>query len=235
MYILIYGIIIIFVVLSVVPVSSGLLASLGLICSVILIIAVLKRNANLADKCTDKYPKNMLIIQNVKEGGVLKIANVEGYDEDLELKVIGKNLYTEGDYSWFELECIRPDGEKVWIDVDDDDDLVVSIVIKKLNCADITYSATLEQIDENETGYVTYKQLNKKYHYIDSGKAVFYKHCDDLKSESLQYWDFRNNNNLISIEKWNSSTENNAQFEYFYSQIIKPYSITVYSTGNEGN
>ncbi|MGN0018143.1 MAG: DUF4178 domain-containing protein [Candidatus Gastranaerophilaceae bacterium] len=235
MYILIYGIIIIVIIAITIPMSSGLLASLGLICAVILMIAVLKRNANIAEKCDDKYSKDMLIIQNVKEGGVIKIANVEGYNEDLELKVVGRNLYTEGDYSWYELECVRPDGEKVWIDVDDDDDLIVSIVIKKLHLADLKFSNSLETIDENESGNVIFKDFpEKRFAYIDSGDATFYKRCDDLKAEKLYYWDFKNNNHLISVEKW-GDTNYKPEYEYFYSQIIKPHSITVYSTSNEDN
>ena len=234
MYILLYGIIILVVIAIAVPMSSGLLASIGLIFSVVLIIAVLKRNSEVAAKFKNKYSEDMLIIQNVQPGGVIKIANVESYDEDLELKVIGKNLYTEGDYSWFELECVRPDGEKVWIDVDDDDELTVSIVIKKLALADLKFSSSLETIDENESGNVIMKDSSdKRFKYIDSGDAVFYKHCDDRKPEKLYYWDFKYYNNLISVEKWGNS-DSKPDYEYYYSQIVKPHSITVYSTGNKG-
>ncbi|MBQ3311636.1 DUF4178 domain-containing protein [bacterium] len=233
MYILIYGIVILAVVAFIIPMSSGLLASLGLIFTVVLIIALIRRNAELKEKCKENDYGDSLIIQNVREGGVIKLANVEGYNEDLELKVIGRNLYTEGDYSWFELECVRPDGEKVWIDVDDDDELIVSVVIKKLNLADLNFSNSLETIDENENGSVSLKDSHSgKYYYVDSGDAIFYKHCDDRKPEKLYYWDFRNNNHFISVEKWKSS-DTKSDYEYFYSQIIKPHSITVYSTGNK--
>ena len=73
--------------------------SLGLIAAVLMIIVLAKRNFDLKQSM-NKYPDDMRIIQNVKEGGVIKIANLDEYDTDLELKVVGRNLYMEGDYSW---------------------------------------------------------------------------------------------------------------------------------------
>jgi len=149
---------------------------------------------------------------------------------DLELKVIGRNLYMEGDYSWYELECVRNDGEKVWIDVDDDDDLVVSVVLKKLTMGDLSLSSSLENIDENESGSVGY--CGKVYHYIDSGDAKFYKRCDDSKVEKLYYWDFKCGNFLVSVEEWKNE-EGKSDYACYYSQVLKPSAITVYSTHGE--
>lgn len=233
MYILIYGIIFLVLIFALVPFSSSFLAIFGLILAVIMVIAIVKRNATMINKIKDKYPADALIIQNVDVGGVMKIANIDGYDEDLELKVIGKNLYVEGDYSWFELECLKSDGEKIWIDVDDDDELIVSVVLKKLRQNETKLSASLKTIEENEKGSILYKEIEKSFSYIDSGNAVFYKHCDDKKPEKLLYWDFRNGNYILSIENW--LCDGNSKYEYFYSQLIKPHAIVVYSTGKEGN
>lgn len=231
MYVAIYGIIIFVIIACIVPMSTGFLAALGLIFAVVLIIALAKRNFDLKQSM-NKYSEDMRIIQNVKEGGVVKIANLDGYDTDLELKVIGRNLYMEGDYSWYELECVRSDGEKVWIDVDDDDDLMISVVLQKLTKSDLKFSSTLENIDEEESGSANYKGTS--FHYIDSGDAKFYKHCDDTKVEKLYYWDFKSASGryLISVEEWKSA-DGSHDFAYYYSQIVKPMSITVYSTGNE--
>jgi len=229
MYIAIYGIIIFVIIACIVPMSTGFLAALGLIFAVVLIIALAKRNFDLKQSM-NKYSEDMRIIQNVKEGGVIKLANVEGYDTDLDLKVIGRNLYMEGDYSWYELECVRNDGEKVWVDVDDDDDLVVSVVLKKLTIGDLRITTSLKEIDENESGSVYY--LNRQYSYVDSGDAKFYKHCDDKKVEKLYYWDFKNGNFTVSVEEWKNE-EGKPDYACYYSQIIKPSSITVYSTHGE--
>lgn len=229
MYIAIYGIIIFVIIACIVPMSTGFLAALGLIFAVVLIIALAKRNFDLKQSM-NKYSEDMRIIQNVKEGGVIKLANVEGYDTDLDLKVIGRNLYMEGDYSWYELECVRNDGEKVWVDVDDDDDLVVSVVLKKLTIGDLRITTSLKEIDENESGSVYY--LNRQYSYVDSGDAKFYKHCDDKKVEKLYYWDFKNGNFTVSVEEWKNE-EGKSDYACYYSQVIKPSAITVYSTHGE--
>ena len=152
MYVIVYGVIILIVIACIIPMSSALFAALGIIFGVIAVIAIAKRNFEMSKKCNKGYAEDMLIIQNVKEGGVIKIANLEGYDSDVDLKVVGRNLYMEGDYSWYELECVRNDGEKVWVDVDNDDDLVVSVVLKKLKMSEVHLSSSLEVIDEEETG-----------------------------------------------------------------------------------
>lgn len=232
MYVIIYGAIFLIIIACVIPMSSGVLAALGMIFAVIAVIAIAKRNFDLKKSTLKRYGEDMLIIQNVKEGGVIKLANVDGYNEDLELKVVGRNLYMEGDYSWYELECVRGDGEKVWVDVEDDDDLLVSVVLKKLNKVDVMESMPLSTIWEEESGNVLYKQI--KYYYKDCGDAVFYKHCDDKHKEKLRYFDFKNGNYLVSIEEWKND-DGKQDTLYYYSQIIRPSSITVYSTGREGN
>lgn len=232
MYVAIYGIIILVIVACIIPMSTGFLAALGLIAAVLMIIVLAKRNFDLKQSM-NKYPDDMRIIQNVKEGGVIKFANIDGYNEDLELKVIGRNLYMEGDYSWYELECVKGDGEKVWVDVDDDDELMVSVVLKKITMQDINANASLlEHIDDEETGAVYYESV--RYNYIDSGDAKFYKHCDDSKVENLYYWDFKSASGkyLVSVEKWKNE-DGKPDYVCYYSQIVKPMAITVYSTHGE--
>ena len=230
MYVAIYGIIIFVIIACVIPMSTGFLAALGLIFAVIMLIVLAKRNFDLKQSIS-KYPEDLRIIQNVKAGGVIKLANVEGYDTDLDLKVISRNLYMEGDYSWYELECVRNDGEKVWVDVDDDDDLVVSVVLKKITMGDLSLSSSLKDIDENESGSVGYN--GRVYHYTDSGDAKFYKRCDDSKLEKLYYWDFKSGNFLVSVEEWKNEN-GKPDYTCYYSQIVKPSAITVYSTHGEG-
>lgn len=236
MYVAIYGIIILVIIALIIPMSTGFLTGMGLIIAAIAIIVLAKRNFDLKQSIS-KFPEDMLIIQNVKRGGVIKIANLDGYDTDVDLKVIGRNLYMEGDYAWYELECVRNDGEKVWVDVDDDDELVVSVVLKKITMNEIGLGgpsriSKLANIEEEETGSVKYE--GKNYNYVDSGDAKFYKYCDDKKVEKMHYWDFRNGQYLVSVENWKSD-DGSQDYTAFYSQIIKPAAITVYSTHGEGS
>ena len=111
-------------------ISNGVAAATGLVVAVLVAIIILKRNNEISQK-TKNNRSGLKIITNVDVGGVFRLANIDGYDEDLELKVIRKHLYQEGDYFWYELECIKGDGEKAWVEVEDDDNIVTSIVLDK--------------------------------------------------------------------------------------------------------
>ena len=229
MYVILWGAIILLVLVFTIPFASGaVIMSLALIMAIIALIVVAKRNLDIKKRNLNKYDENELIIQNVQKGGVIRLALLDGQTGSLDLKVVNRNLYMEGDYSWYELECINADGEKFWIDVDDDDELTVSVVIDKPSAVDLQFSSSLDIIDENECGRVIYK--GKSYHYIDSGDAIFYKYCDDKHKERLYYYDFKcGNSYILSAEKWKNSN-GTSNMEYFVSQIIKPSTITVYST-----
>ena len=210
--------------------AGALAASVLLIISVILIILILKRNSELQKHNLKENDSEKLIIQNVKAGGVIRILNLEGFDTDLDLKCVSRNLYMEGDYSWYELKCVNADGQIFWIDIEDDDELLVSVVLKKLQAQELKFSGSLQDIDENEYGAVIYNGTS--FNYIDSGDAVFYKRCDNANKEKLYYWDFQKGNKLVSVEEWQNST-GKSDMEYFYSQIINPASIIVYSISGE--
>lgn len=223
--------VVVFILLAIFNMSSGFFAALGLVFGVILVIAIAKRNMDIKNSTKKRFADDMLVIQNVKEGGVIKLSNIDGYDKDLELKVVARNLYMEGDYSWYELECMDNLGEKIWVEVEDDDELVVSVVLKKLNRVDVKPNRPYEDIDEEEAGSVKYD--GKVFKYVDSGSAVYYKHCDDAKKEKLYYWDFvYNGKYMVSVEKWDN-VEGKPDYLYYYSQIVKPAFITVYSNGGE--
>ena len=234
MYVILWGAILILVLVFTIPFASGgVIMSLALIMAIIALIVVAKRNLDIKKHNLNKYDENELIIQNVQKGGVIRLAHLDGQTGNLDLKVVSRNLYMEGDYSWYELECINADGEKFWIDVDDDDELTVSVVIDKPKASDLKFSSSLDNIDENESGNVEYK--GKQYYYADSGDAIFYKYCDDKRKERLYYYDFKcGNSYILSAEKWKNS-DGTSSMEYFVSQIIKPSTITVYSTKGENN
>ena len=230
---IVVAIIILFIFIVVLaPIFSGvLIPALLLLTAVVIGIIIWKRNFEMKKSVLKDYDSEKLMIQNVQRGGVIRLLNVDGQNGDLDLKVVGRNLYMEGDYSWFELECVNAEGEKFWVDVEDDDELVVSIVLKKLQKSDIKFNpVSLDMIDENESGMAFYE--GKQFLYIDSGEAVFYKRSDDMRKEKLYYWDFKSGKYLISAERWDNS-EGKSGMEYFYSQILKPVSIIVYSIRGE--
>lgn len=198
-----------------------------------ILIFAIGRNIGISNAASKTAKKSKsLDITNMDIGGVFKLANIKGYNEDLTLKVMHKHLYQQGNYMWFELECQKGDGEKAWVTVDDDDETVVSLVLEKLDgLSDIGMTADkLKEIDDNERGNVKYK--NNNYKYVDSDKAIFYKYCDDGHAEELYYWDFHNMalKEEISVEKWG-----NNEYLVYYSQIVPLRSITVYSISSEEN
>ena len=211
--------------------SNGIAAATGLVLAVLVTIVILKRNAEVTSK-TKNNRSDLKIITNVGVGGVFKLANIDGYDEDLELKVMRKHLYQEGDYFWYELECIKGDGEKAWVEVEDDDNIVTSIVLNKLKISQVPGLSPekLAHDDDEESGRITYS--GKCFNYTDSGYAIFFRDCDDTKSEKLYYWDYKSGNYLFSVERWGSGDE--TSYEAYYCQIVKPLAITIYSLGDEG-
>ena len=228
MQVLIWGVVLFLVLAFWLPFASGaVIMSIALIFAVLALIVIAKRNTDIRKHNLNKYDENELIIQNVQKGGVIRLTHVDGQTGDLDLKVVSRNLYLEGDYSWYELECINANGEKFWIDIDDDDELIVSVVVAKPTLSELKFSSSLDNIDENESGSVVYK--GKRYKYIDSGDAIFHKYCDDKHKERLYYYDFKNGNYMISVEKWKNAN-GTSDTEYFVSQILRPSTITVYST-----
>lgn len=226
MYVAIWGIIIVVCLLFLIPTIGTNVIFLGL--GILLAVVFIKRNADLK-KNIYKMPEDALHITNVDKGGIFKLTGVGKNSEELNLKVLAKHLYREGDYYWWELECDKGDGEKVWVEVEDDDETIVSIVLEKLTLKDINVSKSrLEQIDDNESGSINYKGRN--FRYTESDEAIFYRFCDDKRAEKLYYWDFQNGNNTVSIEKWSDN-----EFQVFYSQIMKPAQVTVYSNKTERN
>lgn len=228
MQVLIWGVVLFLVLAFWLPFASGaVIMSIALIFAVLALIVIAKRNTDIRKHNLNKYDENELIIQNVQKGGVIRLTHVDGQTGDIDLKVVSRNLYLEGDYSWYELECINANGEKFWIDIDDDDELIVSVVVAKPTLSELKFSSSLDNIDENESGSVVYK--GKRYKYIDSGDAIFHKYCDDKHKERLYYYDFKNGNYMISVEKWKNAN-GTSDTEYFVSQILRPSTITVYST-----
>lgn len=211
--------------------SNGIVAATGLVLAVLVTIVILKRNAEVTSKNKNNR-SDLKIITNVGVGGVFKLANIDGYDEDLELKVMRKHMYQEGDYFWYELECIKGDGEKAWVEVEDDDNIVTSIVLNKLKISQVqgVSPEKLAHDDEEESGRINYS--GKYFNYTDSGNATFFRDCEDTKSEKLYYWDYKSGNYLFSVERWGSGDE--TSYEAYYSQIVKPLAITIYSLGDEG-
>lgn len=170
------------------------------------------------------YSKDELRIENVGSGGVIHLTNIGQDMEDFDVNIIAKHVYREGGDMWYELEGDRGT-EKVWIELEEDDELEISITLKKLKLSDINISKSdLQRIDDKESGQIIYE--GQKYSYDDSGSAVFLRYGEEKNKEKFYYWDFEaeDGKHFIGVERW----ENNS-YDVSYSEAIKRSQIEIFS------
>jgi hypothetical protein len=206
-----------------------------LILGLLMVILIIWRNKELK-KTIHKVPPNQPSMVNMDVGGVFELTGVGKDAEGMTLKVLRKHLYQEGDYYWHELECDRGDGEKIWVEVEDDDETVVSVVLDKfkLNGLGGASVSSLKKMDDDETGTISYN--GDTYAYYESDAAIFYRDCDSKNPEKLYYWDFKplnkaRDNYLIGVERWGD--EATGKYDVFYCQIMRPGQIKVFSNKGE--
>lgn len=170
------------------------------------------------------YAKDELRIENVGPGGVIHLDNIGSDMEDFDVNVIAKHVYREGGDTWYELEGDRGT-EKVWIELEEDDELEIAITLKKLKLSDINIGKSdLERIDDKESGQIIYE--GQKYSYEDSGSAEFLRYGEEKNKVRFYYWDFEaeDGKHFIGVERWE-----NKSYEVSYSEAIKTSQIKVYS------
>lgn len=173
---------------------------------------------------TKPYSPDELRMENVKAGGVLQLRGVGKDMEDFDVKVVSKHTYRQGESSWYELECDKGD-DKVWISLEEDDDLEMSISMRKLKLRDLGIKKDdLMRFDEAEEGSFHFE--DRKYWLEDSDAAVFYRHSADKEAEQFYYWEFEDekSQSFISVEKWSDGS-----YDVTYSEPVKASQITVYS------
>ena len=202
----------------------GLLFVLGIIIAYI----IYKKNKAMHE-ITHDTDENALHVVNLDRGGVFKITGVGNKMEEMTLTVLAKHLYRQGEYYWYELECDKGDGEKIWVDIDDDDETIVSVVLEKIPFSKLGITNyRLDEIDEEERGKIMFN--GRPFLYNDSDKATFYKRCQDTRPEELYYWDFVCGKHILTVEKWGEN-----EYQVFYSEQIKPHQITIYRNKKERN
>jgi len=170
------------------------------------------------------YAPEDLVLQNVEAGGVIKISALSTETGDIDLNILGRHVYRQGESSWYELECDKG-GEKVWLGWEEDDELEISIQIAtpKLRELNIDKGA-LEKMDDREKGDFEFE--GEKFYYEDSDAAIFYRFGEDKSAEEFYYWEFENDaeNKFISVEKWTDGS-----YDVSVTIPVKPAQISVYS------
>ncbi len=197
--------------------SAMMMNFLFLIIGGLVVWAIIMRNKSIKENI-NSVPEETLHVVNLEKGGVFELSGVGREFKNYTLKVLAKHFYMDGDFSWFELECDDGTENKVWVEVEDDDETVVSVVLEKTNLKAVRLTPELlKQIDYDESG-----RAGKGYVYSDSGNATYYRFCDDTKAEKLYYWDFIKGNKILSVEKWGDN-----DYQVFISQKMRPSQIRV--------
>ena len=175
-------------------------------------------------------PKSQeLRLENLGPGGVVSLSGVGEKMESLDLIISTVNCYHEGDFTWSELEADRG-SEKVFIEIEDDDDLEFTITLQTLEMEEIGLQRSdLEKMVANDEGEISYNGTT--YYFEDFGKAVFHRGCQKDKLERFKYWDFEaeDEEHFLSIEEWTDGS-----IDVSLSETLKPHQITVYSLEGEG-
>ena len=182
-----------------------------------------KKNHSSSSAIKEATVSESMEIQNVKPGGVLHLSNVGPEMEEYDVNVIGRHIYDQEGYQWVELEG-EIGSKKVWIEIEDDDELEISIKLKDLSLREVGLSKSdLDRIDEAEEGRLTYD--GEAFYYEDSDEAAFWKDGKRNQSEEFYFWDFENDegDKYISVENWEG------EYQVSLSVPLKKSQIEVYS------
>jgi len=168
------------------------------------------------------------ILQNVEKGGVLTFTGIGENLDDVDVIVKSKNIYREGNSSWFELECAAG-GTTYWLEVNDDDELEISLTLKKVSLSDVALTEQdLMRFDDEEAGIFEY--AGELYSYKDSGEAEFLREGRELDKQPFYYWDFCNDNEskCISFEKWEDGSIDGS-----YSERLAQSQISIFALNDK--
>ena len=162
-------------------------------------------------------------IENVGIGGVISLRGVGDKIEDHELIVQARHEYEEDGFIWHELEC-ESGAEKFWIEIENDDELSVSLTVRKLKLGDVGLSPDqVQEIEKSDEGTITFE--GRSFEYDDCGKAYFYRNSNRSSRETLRYWDFESEDELhfLTVESWGEKN-----YEVYYSEQLRPSQISIF-------
>ena len=170
------------------------------------------------------YKEDELRIENAGPGAVIHLTGIGKDMDEFDLKIISKHTYRQLESTWYELECDKGE-EKIWIDMEEDDELDLAVGLRKLKLRDVNITKEdLIRFDDDEDGSFEFE--GDKYWLEDSDSAVFYRHSNDKEAEKLYYWDFETEDSkkYIGIEKWSDGS-----YDVTYSEPMRSSQVTVYT------
>ncbi|MDN5871828.1 MAG: DUF4178 domain-containing protein, partial [Nitrococcus sp.] len=146
--------------------------------------------------------------------------------KDFDIRIIARHRYREGGFEWTELEGEAAEGP-VWIEVERDDELSVSIALRRLGLADVGLDpAALHGFVKADEGRI--EADGGPYDYEDHGRAEFLRNGDSVHAETVAYWDFESadGRRYLSVECWGGD-----DYQVHLGETLSPGQIEIYSRG----
>lgn len=170
-----------------------------------------------------------LRLENVQAGGLIHLMNVGPNLEEYDVQILSRSVYREGEnYEWYELEGDNGRGI-VWLSLQHDDGLDVTIATRKLKLRDIPIERDdLDRMDDAAAGQFDFEE--KTYYYDHSTEGSYFRDgkISADNEEFFYYWEFetKDENQFLTIEEWE-----NGRFEVTLSYPVKESQVKVYSLG----
>lgn len=201
-----------------------------LVVTIVGILAWQRSKSQSASGSSDSTQSLPLTIQNVGPGGVLHLSWAGSQMLDLDVEIVGRHLYREDGFEWFELEGDSSEG-KIWIEVEEDDELEISVSLRQLKLAELGLNPEkLDEIERRDEGKIELE--GRTYEYEDWGKAQFLRNGSHSRPESFKYWDFESEDGkwFLGIERWGER-----EYLAYLSQAVSPSHINIFRLGTEDN
>tara|TARA_R100000027_G_scaffold683_2_gene774 strand:+ start:569 stop:1192 length:624 start_codon:yes stop_codon:yes gene_type:complete len=184
-----------------------------------------RNKLGLTGQSQNSETKSSLTIENVRPGGAVQLKGVGDEMADFDVVVKARHIYVEDGFVWYELE-----GEKgldpVWIEIEEDDALELSVCLKKLKLSEIGITGSdIEAIETADKGTLEFE--DSRFIFEDCGDARFFRNGDRSGSgERFRYWDFETKDGAryLTIERWGAK-----EYVAYLSEPLRPGQIDVYS------
>lgn len=167
-----------------------------------------------------------LHLENVRHGGVIRLINVGENMDEYDINITARHVYRSDGAEWYELEG-DSGTDKVWISLEEDDGLDVSLTLRKLKLRDLGISRNdLDEMDEKGEGEFEFE--GKTYYYAGSEEVSFFRNGDvsEANEDFFYSWEFESEDeeSYISIEEWRDKS-----IEVSLAQPLKESQVQVYS------
>ena len=190
-----------------------------------------KQKKTLEESPESKPLDTTLRLENVRAGGLIRLLNVGPNLQEYDVQILSRSIYREGEnHEWYELEGDNGQN-KVWISLEYDDDLDVTLATRKLKLRELPITRDdLDRMDDAAAGQFDFE--GKTYYYEHSTEASYFRHgdTDATNEEFFYYWEFETDDgdHFLTVEEWE-----NGKFEVTVSYLIKESQVKVFSLGND--